>query len=529
MEVKERENSEKLRECLKNGSLTLRDLDNKKRGSSRGRRRRSKGKSGKNVTTDDATNTQAIDKPQSTLKASKITRQPKMESNSKTAEKSLKLKSQDKESEKVVRSILDDVIDQVSRYCSATKNSIAKEQTNMTPTLMGASDERVVAIRNFYADQKRATQQLLYKAAEENVKDLIMRATTRRRDIPSPDKGQLSKTAPLIFAIYGARQRAYQQWMISEKLKMRKLLYKEAQKNVDDLIIQATTNCDIPGPVKVEVDVPSLLRFVYRPVKVEVDMPSLVRSVYRPITVEVDIPSLVRSVYRPIIAEVDVSSLARSVFRPIIVDVPSLVRSVYRPIKLEVDVPRLVRPVYRPVKVEVDVPSLVRPVYRPVKVEVDVLILVRSVYRPIKVEVDVPSLVRPVYRPVKVEVDVPSLVRPVKVEVDVPILSQSAECDSRLRALFEKRNAEKLTLQKTMNNTASEVVEDLFTCAATNTSLKTLSEPDVSNEMEDDSVPTQKGWRRFICCVKPKKQQQKKEKKGKFGLLTRLRRLFNCR
>ncbi|XP_061169530.1 uncharacterized protein LOC133178880 [Saccostrea echinata] len=425
---------------------------------------------------------------------------------------SIKLKSQDKESERVVRSILDDIFDQVSRYCSATKNSVAKEQKNITPVLTGASDERVVATRNFYADQKRATQLLLYTAAEENVKDLILCVTTRRHDIPSPDEEQISKTAPLRFAIYDARQRAYQQWMTTQKLKMQKLLYKAAQENVDDLIIQATTNCDIPGTVKVEVDVSTLVRSVYRPITVEVDVPPFARSVYRPKTVEVNVPSLVRSVYRPITVEVEVPTLVRSVYRSITVemDVPSLVRSVYIPVTEEV--PTLVRSVYRPITVEADVSTLARSVFRPFTAEVDMLSLVQSVHRPITVNVDVPSLVRSVYRPVKVE-------------VDIPILLQYAEYDARLRALFGKKNAEKLTMQKTRYNTASEVVEDLFTCAVSNTSLKTLSEPDVSDEMEDDPEPTQKGWRRFFCCVKAKKQQ----KKGKFGLLTRLRRLFNCR
>ncbi|XP_061169157.1 uncharacterized protein LOC133178479 [Saccostrea echinata] len=335
----------------------------------------------------------------------------KTDSSSKNAEKSLQLKTQNKESEMVVRSILDDVFDQVSRYCSATKYSVAKEQTNtcMTLALVGASDKRVVASRNFYAEQRRTTQEMLYKAARENVRDLILRVTTCRQDIPSPDKGQLATTAPLRFANYDVRQSAYQQWINTEKLKMQKimymaaseivqyfltfpatrakfaevrimatrksyedqrkitqkLLYKAAQENVNDLIIQATTNCDILGAVIVEVDVPTLVR--------------------------------------------------------------------------------------------------------------------------------------------------------------------SVEYDARLRALLEKRNAEKLAMQKAVYNTASKVVEDLFTRAATNTSLKTLSEPDVTNDMEDDPVPTPKGWRRFFCCVKSKKQQQRKEKKEMFGLLARLRRLFNSR
>ncbi|XP_061174825.1 uncharacterized protein LOC133183969 isoform X2 [Saccostrea echinata] len=411
MELKEQENPEKLRECLKNGTLSLRDLDNKKRGSSRGRRRRSKGKKGGNVTTDDATKAQTVEKPRSTPKASKISRPSKIESSSKNAEKSLKWETQTSESEMVVRSILDEVFDHVSRYCSATKYSAVKEQTNtMTPGLPGASDERIVATRNIYAEQRRTIQELLYKAARENVRDLITRATTRRHDIPSPDKGQLDTTAPLLSANYDRRQRAYQQWMNTEKLKMQKmmymaaseivqyfltfpatrarfaeerilmkresyenqrkitqkLLYKAAQENVNDLIIQATPNCDIPGPVKEELATSTLV--------------------------------------------------------------------------------------------------------------------------------------------------------------------QSEECDTILRTLSEKRKAEKLAMQKIMYNTASEVVDDLFTSAAKNASLKTLSETDVlvTDELEEDPVAIQKSWRRFFCCVKAKKQQRK-EKKEKRGLLARLCHLFNRR
>ncbi|XP_061169164.1 uncharacterized protein LOC133178486 [Saccostrea echinata] len=233
-----------------------------------------------------------VDKSRSTSKASKNTRLPKTESSLKNAEKSLKFKTRDKESEMVVHSIFD----QVSRYCPTTKYSDGQIQTNsMASVLKSASDERIVVTRNFYADQRRATQEILYKAARENVRDLIMRATTRRHDLPSPDKGQVATTAPLRFVNYDVRQRAYQEWMNTEKLKMQKimymaaseivqyfltfpatramfvegrimvtrksyedqrkitqkLLYKAAQENVNDLIIQATPNCDIPGNIRI--------------------------------------------------------------------------------------------------------------------------------------------------------------------------------------------------------------------------------------------------------------------------------------
>ncbi|XP_062585445.1 uncharacterized protein LOC134247124, partial [Saccostrea cucullata] len=307
MELKELENPEKLREFLQNGTLSLRDLDKKKRGSSGGRRRRSKSKKGGNVTTDDTTKTQAVDKHQNLPMAPKINRPSKPESSSKNAEKGLKWKTHEKESIMVVRSILDGLLYQVSKDCSAVDYSDAQEISAPIPALLGACDEGIVAIRNFYTEQRRTTLELLYEAAQENVEDLIKRATTRHYDFPSlfsSNEGQLVTTTPLRFANDGAQQRVYHQLLHTEKMKIKtiknmgaleieqyfrtfsatrakiaekrimavkefyeneqkmtqKLLYKAAKQTVNDLIIQATPNCDFAGSIKTEVDISALVR-----------------------------------------------------------------------------------------------------------------------------------------------------------------------------------------------------------------------------------------------------------------------------
>ncbi|XP_062584513.1 uncharacterized protein LOC134246210 [Saccostrea cucullata] len=302
------ENPEKLRECLRNGTLSLRDLENKKkRGSSGGRRRRSKSKKGGNITTDDATKTQAEGNPRSTPQATNISKPSKTESSSKNAEKGLRWKTQNNESEMVVRSILDELFDRVTRIYSATEYSDAKEIRKMTPALLGASDKRIVATKNIYAKQRRATLVLLNKAAQENVSDLITRATTRRYDFPSlfsSNEGQFVTTSLLRSANDDLRQRAYQELLYNEKIKIQKiknmttseieqyflnfpatrskfeearimatqefyenekkinqkLLYKSAQECVNDLIIQASHNYNIAGSVKIDVDIPTLVR-----------------------------------------------------------------------------------------------------------------------------------------------------------------------------------------------------------------------------------------------------------------------------
>ncbi|XP_062609207.1 uncharacterized protein LOC134270957 [Saccostrea cucullata] len=64
------------------------------------------------------------------------------------------------------------------------------------------------------------------------------------------------------------------------------------------------------------------------------------------------------------------------------------------------------------------------------------------------------------------------LAGPVKIEVDKPTLIRSEEYTTRLKAVIEKTKAEKLAMQKIMYNTASEVVQDLFTGAARRRTVK---------------------------------------------------------
>ncbi|XP_062568415.1 atrial natriuretic peptide receptor 1-like [Saccostrea cucullata] len=136
-------------------SLRGRIILKQKRGSSGGRRRRRKCKKGGNITTDDATKTQAVEKPQSTPK---IRRPSKTEGNSKNTKKGLKWKAQDNESEMVVRSILDELFDRVCSYFDVLSTSFdAKEINAKIPALLAASNQKILATRDFNAGHRRAT------------------------------------------------------------------------------------------------------------------------------------------------------------------------------------------------------------------------------------------------------------------------------------------------------------------------------------------------------------------------------------
>ncbi|XP_056013351.1 uncharacterized protein LOC130052425 [Ostrea edulis] len=148
-----------LRECLRNGSLTLRDLDNReKRGSSKGRRRRGKAKTEKEAAVGDA---QTLVKPR---------RNSKVLNNI-----DIGLNSGDKDSEMIVRGIIDDVFDGAYNQCAVIEYSIAREKANELADVLKTERARITHREN--TEQRERTLELLYKAAEENVDDVILRAT----------------------------------------------------------------------------------------------------------------------------------------------------------------------------------------------------------------------------------------------------------------------------------------------------------------------------------------------------------------
>ncbi|XP_048779352.1 uncharacterized protein LOC125682808 isoform X1 [Ostrea edulis] len=149
-----------LRECLKNGSLTLRDLDNRqKRGSSKGRRRRGKAKTKKEAVVGDA---QTLVKPR--------------RNSSVLNNIDIGLNSGDKDSEMIVRGIIDDVFDGAYNQCAVIDYSIAKEKANELANVF-LKTERARITHRENTEQRERTLELLYKAAEENVDDVILRAT----------------------------------------------------------------------------------------------------------------------------------------------------------------------------------------------------------------------------------------------------------------------------------------------------------------------------------------------------------------
>ncbi|XP_062576587.1 uncharacterized protein LOC134238443 [Saccostrea cucullata] len=82
-------------------------------------------------------------------------------------------------SEEDVRNILRDVFISVSRRRTAIEQIIAKEQANeLAAAFMESFEKRAKFTKRFYLDGRREPQEILYKAAEENLKDLIIRTTS---------------------------------------------------------------------------------------------------------------------------------------------------------------------------------------------------------------------------------------------------------------------------------------------------------------------------------------------------------------
>ncbi|XP_062617935.1 uncharacterized protein LOC134279545 isoform X2 [Saccostrea cucullata] len=141
----------------------------------------------------------------------------------------------------IVRSILDEVIFKVYRYC--TTEYSAKEQKNMLPAVLGASDDKihVIAKQDFYAEQQITMKKIFRRVARETVRDLIILAT--KQAAASPDDGQLVKTSQFRFANYDPQKSAYmyQQHVDNKKVKIHKKL--QVKVTIGSEIVQYTLRC----------------------------------------------------------------------------------------------------------------------------------------------------------------------------------------------------------------------------------------------------------------------------------------------
>ncbi|XP_062613658.1 uncharacterized protein LOC134275392 [Saccostrea cucullata] len=177
------------------------------------------------------------------------------------------------ESEMIVRSILDGILDKVCRFFSATEYSVGKEQS----VLLQASDNRIKAQKDLYQEQRITAKKIFRRVARETVRDLIIHAT--KQATTSPNKGQ-SAIPPFRFANYDTQKLKIQkvkvmigseivhysltfstrratcaevasmatQRSLEDHWKMiPKPLYKAPEKTVPDPTIRAPPDCNIPG------------------------------------------------------------------------------------------------------------------------------------------------------------------------------------------------------------------------------------------------------------------------------------------
>ncbi|XP_062585249.1 uncharacterized protein LOC134246922 [Saccostrea cucullata] len=183
------------------------------------------------------------------------------------------------ESEMIVRSILDGILDMVCRNVHGTEYSVGKEQS----VLLQTSDDRIKAKRDLYQEQRITEKKIFRRVARETVRDLIILATRQATSsMFSQDKGQ-SAIPPFRFANYNT-----QKLKIQKKVKVmigseivhysltlsnrpakcaevtsmgtqrsledhRKItpkpMYKAPEKIVHDPMIQASPDSDIPGTI----------------------------------------------------------------------------------------------------------------------------------------------------------------------------------------------------------------------------------------------------------------------------------------
>ncbi|XP_062566515.1 uncharacterized protein LOC134228830 isoform X1 [Saccostrea cucullata] len=207
--------------------------------------------------------------------------------------------------EEIVRSILEEVISKVYRHCS-TEYSVAKKQKNMSTALLGASDEKIIAKRDIYQEQTIEAKKIFRRVARETVRDLIILAT--RQAATSSNNGQLTKTAQFRFAYDEAQKNAHRvhrkRVKIQKNLQVKvtigseivqytlrcpanraivaegnmaaiqksneaqreitakaKSLYTAVEKTANDPMIQASRDCNIPGPAVVDLNEPAPVQY----------------------------------------------------------------------------------------------------------------------------------------------------------------------------------------------------------------------------------------------------------------------------
>ncbi|XP_062621335.1 uncharacterized protein LOC134282924 [Saccostrea cucullata] len=196
------ENSVELRECLKNGTLSLRDLDNKqKRRSSKGRRRRSKTKTGRTEEAADGgeTRAKAMEDPEHSKKEPKVIKPSRTKKVPKGSDVHVGMINQHKDSdEETVRSLLNEALDTVVRQCIAIEHSQAKEQRNVVSTVdfqrSAELDGRMRAHMEQMKAEKLAMQQIMYKTASEVVQDLFSSAANNASKTEGTGDGDTTKT-----------------------------------------------------------------------------------------------------------------------------------------------------------------------------------------------------------------------------------------------------------------------------------------------------------------------------------------------
>ncbi|XP_056022064.1 uncharacterized protein LOC130054958 [Ostrea edulis] len=171
--------SVQLRESLKNGTLTLRDLDNKKRGSSRSKRRR--GKKEDKGTASNVRDSGSAGQELLTQEGAQEMRKNCRRS-SKYPKRSIELKNSDisdsqnsQDAEMIVCSLLDVIIDEAYRHCAAIEHSITKDHADaLVVGLMSAFNETTIVKCKALQQQTRQIQELMLSAAEETLADLFI-------------------------------------------------------------------------------------------------------------------------------------------------------------------------------------------------------------------------------------------------------------------------------------------------------------------------------------------------------------------
>ncbi|XP_062621296.1 uncharacterized protein LOC134282897 isoform X2 [Saccostrea cucullata] len=474
-----------LRECLKNGTLSLRDLDNKKRRSSKGRRRRSKTKTGRTEEAADGgeTRAKAAEDPGHGKKASKITKSSKTKKIPKGNDSHVEMSIQSKESdEEIVRSLLDEAFDTVTSHCIDIEYGVAYEQAHeLADAFLAAFDERVVLKRKYYMEQRRETQELLYRTAEENVNDLIIRATTQCS--PSQEKEQHAIVSTVNFqrsANLAERMRVRVEQINAEKLAMQQIMVNASSEVVKDLFSCAANNASKTKTWRTE--------------EKSEDRTPKTEAVKDPRNT-MNVPKIVKSSEtKPVPKERDVKldelitkhKKSEEIVRSILDDVLDTVTRQCIANEQSVENERTLMLVLDCVAAFEEMNQFTKKLYVDERRETQELL----------------------YREAK---------------ENVKNLLRSTDFNARMRAQVKQINAQKLARKQIVYQAASETVQDLFSCAANNASIQNVQETEVTIDEETDCELPVRGWRRFLCCGQTNKPKQKKKRTR---LLAGLRRFF---